>query len=102
MLFISALCSLILEYADQFVIAEATACFQFLNEHKGFNNNMILMTFSQFSQFSQFSPVFFGREFKPFANQGYFSGGAGYGLFKALKRFVETSHWLVDDHDGCS
>ena len=36
-------------------------------------------------------PIFFGRRFKPFTKQGYFSGGAGYVLSKeALKRFVET------------
>ena len=36
-------------------------------------------------------PIFFGRKFKPFATQGYFSGGAGYVLSKeALRRFVET------------
>ena len=36
-------------------------------------------------------PVFFGRKFKPFTKQGYFSGGAGYVMSKeALRRFVET------------
>ncbi|XP_061893676.1 glycoprotein-N-acetylgalactosamine 3-beta-galactosyltransferase 1-B-like isoform X3 [Entelurus aequoreus] len=34
-------------------------------------------------------PVYFGRRFKPFAKQGYMSGGAGYVLSKeALRRFV--------------
>jgi len=36
------------------------------------------------------SPVYFGHKFKPYVEQGYFSGGAGYVLSKeALKRFVE-------------
>ncbi|KAJ3603132.1 hypothetical protein NHX12_030875 [Muraenolepis orangiensis] len=35
-------------------------------------------------------PVYFGRRFKPYAKQGYMSGGAGYVLSKeALRRFVE-------------
>lgn len=35
-------------------------------------------------------PVYFGKRFKPFAKQGYMSGGAGYVLSKeALRRFVE-------------
>ena len=34
-------------------------------------------------------PMFFGRKFKPFTDQGYFSGGAGYVLSKeALRRFA--------------
>ena len=33
------------------------------------------------------SPVYFGHKFKPYVEQGYFSGGAGYVLSKeALKR----------------
>ncbi|XP_074977701.1 glycoprotein-N-acetylgalactosamine 3-beta-galactosyltransferase 1-B isoform X2 [Caretta caretta] len=36
------------------------------------------------------APVYFGKRFKPFAKQGYMSGGAGYVLSKeALRRFVE-------------
>ncbi|NWH68878.1 C1GTB galactosyltransferase, partial [Geococcyx californianus] len=35
------------------------------------------------------SPVYFGKRFKPFAKQGYMSGGAGYVLSKeALRRLV--------------
>lgn len=35
-------------------------------------------------------PIYFGRRFKPYAKQGYMSGGAGYVLSKeALRRFVE-------------
>lgn len=36
-------------------------------------------------------PVFFGHKFKPYVDQGYFSGGAGYVLSKeALTRLVEN------------
>jgi len=36
------------------------------------------------------APVYFGHKFKPYVEQGYFSGGAGYVLSKeALVRFVE-------------
>uniref|UniRef100_A0A8C8VFA8 N-acetylgalactosaminide beta-1,3-galactosyltransferase n=1 Tax=Pelusios castaneus TaxID=367368 RepID=A0A8C8VFA8_9SAUR len=36
------------------------------------------------------APIYFGKRFKPFAKQGYMSGGAGYVLSKeALRRFVE-------------
>ena len=39
--------------------------------------------------FDDNKPKFFGHKFKPFTDQGYFSGGAGYVLSKeALRRFV--------------
>lgn len=42
------------------------------------------------SNFTSDQPIYFGKRFKPFAKQGYMSGGAGYVLSKeALKRFVE-------------
>ncbi|ENN76541.1 hypothetical protein YQE_06992, partial [Dendroctonus ponderosae] len=37
-------------------------------------------------------PVYFGFRFKPYAKQGYMSGGAGYVLSKeALRRFVKEA-----------
>ncbi|XP_052455767.1 glycoprotein-N-acetylgalactosamine 3-beta-galactosyltransferase 1-B [Carassius gibelio] len=46
-------------------------------------------------------PVYFGRRFKPFAKQGYMSGGAGYVLSKeALRRFVEGFHTKVCTHSS--
>ncbi|XP_075706270.1 glycoprotein-N-acetylgalactosamine 3-beta-galactosyltransferase 1-like [Rhinoderma darwinii] len=42
------------------------------------------------SNYTSDEPVYFGKRFKPFAKQGYMSGGAGYVLSKeALNRFVE-------------
>ncbi|XP_028303401.1 glycoprotein-N-acetylgalactosamine 3-beta-galactosyltransferase 1-B [Gouania willdenowi] len=36
-------------------------------------------------------PIYFGRRFKPYAKQGYMSGGAGYVLSReALRRYVEA------------
>ncbi|XP_071108511.1 glycoprotein-N-acetylgalactosamine 3-beta-galactosyltransferase 1-like [Haliotis cracherodii] len=44
-------------------------------------------------------PLYYGRRFKPYVNQGYMSGGAGYVLSKdALKRFVEKA---VNDPGKC-
>ncbi|XP_030052451.1 glycoprotein-N-acetylgalactosamine 3-beta-galactosyltransferase 1-B [Microcaecilia unicolor] len=43
------------------------------------------------SNYTPDQPIYFGKRFKPFAKQGYMSGGAGYVLSKeALKRFVES------------
>ncbi|EMP42688.1 Glycoprotein-N-acetylgalactosamine 3-beta-galactosyltransferase 1-B [Chelonia mydas] len=45
------------------------------------------------------APVYFGKRFKPFAKQGYMSGGAGYVLSKeALRRFVEGFRTQVCSH----
>ena len=42
-------------------------------------------------------PVYYGRRFKPYVQQGYMSGGAGYVLSKeAVKRFVVS---LKSSHD---
>uniref|UniRef100_A0A8C5P6C9 N-acetylgalactosaminide beta-1,3-galactosyltransferase n=1 Tax=Leptobrachium leishanense TaxID=445787 RepID=A0A8C5P6C9_9ANUR len=42
------------------------------------------------SNYTPDQPVYFGKRFKPFAEQGYMSGGAGFVLSKeALNRFVE-------------
>ncbi|XP_053311756.1 glycoprotein-N-acetylgalactosamine 3-beta-galactosyltransferase 1-like isoform X2 [Spea bombifrons] len=42
------------------------------------------------SNYTPDQPVYFGKRFKPFVNQGYMSGGAGYVLNReSLKRFVE-------------
>ncbi|KAK0151361.1 Glycoprotein-N-acetylgalactosamine 3-beta-galactosyltransferase 1-A [Merluccius polli] len=44
-------------------------------------------------------PVYFGKRFKPYAKQGYMSGGAGYVLSKeALRRFVEGFRTSVCTH----
>ncbi|TFJ95368.1 protein CapI [Platysternon megacephalum] len=44
-------------------------------------------------------PVYFGKRFKPYAKQGYMSGGAGYVLSKeALRRFVEGFRTQVCSH----
>ncbi|XP_018580956.1 glycoprotein-N-acetylgalactosamine 3-beta-galactosyltransferase 1-B [Scleropages formosus] len=44
-------------------------------------------------------PIYFGKRFKPYAKQGYMSGGAGYVLSKeALKRFVEGFRTKVCTH----
>ncbi|XP_029450772.1 glycoprotein-N-acetylgalactosamine 3-beta-galactosyltransferase 1-B-like [Rhinatrema bivittatum] len=41
------------------------------------------------SNYTPDQPIYFGKRFKPFAKQGYMSGGAGYVLSKeALRRFV--------------
>ena len=43
-------------------------------------------------QYSTNFPIYFGFKFKPYVDQGYMSGGAGYVLSKeALKRFVEKA-----------
>ncbi|XP_063283818.1 glycoprotein-N-acetylgalactosamine 3-beta-galactosyltransferase 1-like [Pelobates fuscus] len=42
------------------------------------------------SNYTPDQPIYFGKRFKLFVNQGYMSGGAGYVLTKeSLKRFVE-------------
>ncbi|XP_031421635.1 glycoprotein-N-acetylgalactosamine 3-beta-galactosyltransferase 1-A [Clupea harengus] len=44
-------------------------------------------------------PIYFGKRFKPYAKQGYMSGGAGYILSKeALRRFVEGFRTKVCTH----
>ncbi|XP_071759376.2 glycoprotein-N-acetylgalactosamine 3-beta-galactosyltransferase 1-A [Centroberyx gerrardi] len=44
-------------------------------------------------------PIYFGKRFKPYAKQGYMSGGAGYVLSKeALRRFVEGFRTKVCTH----
>ncbi|KAM4796042.1 glycoprotein-N-acetylgalactosamine 3-beta-galactosyltransferase 1-like [Rhinophrynus dorsalis] len=51
------------------------------------------------SNYTPDEPVYFGKRFKPFAKQGYMSGGAGYVLSKeALKRFVEGFRTEVCRH----
>lgn len=41
-------------------------------------------------QYSHEMPIYFGQRYKPYVNQGYMSGGAGYVLSKeALRRFIE-------------
>ncbi|KAK1801884.1 hypothetical protein P4O66_022511, partial [Electrophorus voltai] len=44
-------------------------------------------------------PIYYGKRFKPYAKQGYMSGGAGYVLSKeALRRFVEGFRTKVCTH----
>ncbi|XP_040281703.1 glycoprotein-N-acetylgalactosamine 3-beta-galactosyltransferase 1-like [Bufo bufo] len=51
------------------------------------------------SNYTSDQPVYFGKRFKPFAKQGYMSGGAGYVLSKeALNRFVEGFRTGVCQH----
>ncbi|KAM4045808.1 glycoprotein-N-acetylgalactosamine 3-beta-galactosyltransferase 1-like isoform 3-T6 [Anomaloglossus baeobatrachus] len=51
------------------------------------------------SNYTTDQPVYFGKRFKPFAKQGYMSGGAGYVLSKeALNRFVEGFRTGVCQH----
>ncbi|XP_066528848.1 glycoprotein-N-acetylgalactosamine 3-beta-galactosyltransferase 1-A isoform X3 [Hoplias malabaricus] len=51
------------------------------------------------SNYSSEEPIYFGKRFKPYAKQGYMSGGAGYVLSKeALRRFVEGFSTKVCTH----
>lgn len=51
------------------------------------------------SNYTSDQPIYFGKRFKPFAKQGYMSGGAGYVLSKeALNRFVEGFRTGVCQH----
>ncbi|KAK3519145.1 hypothetical protein QTP70_018845 [Hemibagrus guttatus] len=51
------------------------------------------------SNYSSEEPIYFGKRFKPYAKQGYMSGGAGYVLSKeALKRFVQGFSTQVCTH----
>ncbi|KAG8544850.1 hypothetical protein GDO81_021726 [Engystomops pustulosus] len=51
------------------------------------------------SNYTPDQPVYFGKRFKPFAKQGYMSGGAGYVLSKeALNRFVKGFDTGVCQH----
>ncbi|KAM8977547.1 glycoprotein-N-acetylgalactosamine 3-beta-galactosyltransferase 1-like [Pelodytes ibericus] len=51
------------------------------------------------SNYTPDQPVYFGKRFKPFAKQGYMSGGAGYVLSKeALNRFVDGFETGVCKH----
>lgn len=51
------------------------------------------------SNYTADQPIYFGKRFKPYAKQGYMSGGAGYVLSKeALRRFVEGFNTKVCTH----
>ncbi|XP_043272134.1 glycoprotein-N-acetylgalactosamine 3-beta-galactosyltransferase 1-like [Venturia canescens] len=51
------------------------------------------------SSYDPMSPLYFGCRFKPFAKQGYMSGGAGYVLSKeGLRKFVEEA---LPDNSTC-
>ncbi|TRY66495.1 hypothetical protein DNTS_005383 [Danionella cerebrum] len=51
------------------------------------------------SNYTPEQPIYFGKRFKPYAKQGYMSGGAGYVLSKeALRRFVEGFNTKVCTH----
>ncbi|KAH0629022.1 hypothetical protein JD844_010765 [Phrynosoma platyrhinos] len=51
------------------------------------------------SNYTPDRPIYFGKRFRPFAKQGYMSGGAGYVLSKeALQRFVAGFESKVCSH----
>ncbi|XP_013909934.1 PREDICTED: glycoprotein-N-acetylgalactosamine 3-beta-galactosyltransferase 1-A-like [Thamnophis sirtalis] len=51
------------------------------------------------SNYSSDRPIYFGKRFRPFAKQGYMSGGGGYVLSKeALRRFVAGFATKVCSH----
>ncbi|XP_066474029.1 glycoprotein-N-acetylgalactosamine 3-beta-galactosyltransferase 1-A-like [Tiliqua scincoides] len=51
------------------------------------------------SNYTPDRPIYFGKRFRPFAKQGYMSGGAGYVLSKeALRRFVAGFDSKVCSH----
>ncbi|XP_020633885.3 glycoprotein-N-acetylgalactosamine 3-beta-galactosyltransferase 1-A [Pogona vitticeps] len=51
------------------------------------------------SNYTPDRPIYFGKRFRPFAKQGYMSGGAGYVLSKeALQRFVAGFETKVCSH----
>ncbi|XP_018101212.1 glycoprotein-N-acetylgalactosamine 3-beta-galactosyltransferase 1-like [Xenopus laevis] len=68
---------------------------------KADDDTYVVMENLQFllSNYTPEQPVYLGKRFKPFVNQGYMSGGAGYVLSKeSLKRFVEAFRTGVCTH----
>ncbi|KAE8626702.1 hypothetical protein XENTR_v10006716 [Xenopus tropicalis] len=68
---------------------------------KADDDTFVVMENLQFllSNYTPEQPIYLGKRFKPFVNQGYMSGGAGYVLSKeSLKRFVEAFRTGVCTH----
>ena len=69
------------------------SCWQLLIVDWNYNSKYLWLIICRFllMKHNTSEPIFFGRKFKPYVDQGYFSGGAGYVLSReALKRFIQV------------